>query len=107
MAHSRNHPHTESDTSPVDDQRAPRSRPSEEASEHGTAGLPAIVRRQWILIAVVTGIAVATAVLITLRTTPLYASTSTLFVSTSAGDDAAAAYQGACSASNGCAPTPT
>jgi capsular exopolysaccharide synthesis family protein len=53
-----------------------------------------IVRRQWILIAVVGGIVVATAALITLRTTPLYASTSTLFVSTSAGEDAATAYQG-------------
>lgn len=53
-----------------------------------------IVRKQWMLIAVVTGVAVAAAALLTLRMTPLYASTATLFISTSTGDDAAAAYQG-------------
>jgi capsular exopolysaccharide synthesis family protein len=53
-----------------------------------------IVRKQWMLIAVVTGVAVAAAALLTLRTTPLYASTATLFISTSTGDDAATAYQG-------------
>lgn len=54
----------------------------------------AILRKQYLLIIVVFGLAIAAAALYTVQATPLYSSTVTFFVTTPSGTDTSAAYQG-------------
>ncbi len=53
-----------------------------------------ILRKQWILLVAVLGIAIAGGSLYTLQATPQYASTVTFFITTPSGSDSTAAYQG-------------
>ncbi|MFZ5851638.1 MAG: polysaccharide biosynthesis tyrosine autokinase [Actinomycetota bacterium] len=57
-------------------------------------GYLVMLRRQWLLVAVVLGLAIATSAIFTLRQTPLYSSQVTFFVTTPFGDNTSAAYTG-------------
>jgi len=57
-------------------------------------GYLAMLRRQWILVAAVLGLAIALGALFTLRQTPMYASSVTFFVTTPSGDTTTSAYTG-------------
>ncbi|MDP9239639.1 MAG: polysaccharide biosynthesis tyrosine autokinase [Actinomycetota bacterium] len=54
----------------------------------------AILRKEWILLVAVLGVALAAGVLYTLQATPQYSSSVTFFITTPSGSDSASAYQG-------------